>query len=49
MKNVSGTVIHLVEFINAADTSVRENQSTAFKNDFFSLWIFGNVNGQTNR
>jgi hypothetical protein len=47
VQDVSCVVIHLIEFVDTADTSVRQNKSSGFENDFLSLWVFSDVNSQT--
>lgn len=48
MKNYSGVVIHLIKFIDAANTSIREYKSSTLKNDFFCFWVFCHIDCKTN-
>jgi hypothetical protein len=34
-------------FLVLSSTSVRQNKSSGFENDFLSLWVFSDVNSQT--
>ena len=47
MEDDPGVVIHLVELIDTAYTSIRENKCTTFKDKLTSLWVFRDVNRQT--
>jgi hypothetical protein len=47
VKNNSGVVIHLIELIDAADSSVGEHKSSGLENSLFSLRIFCDVDSQT--
>ena len=47
MKDDPGVVVHLVELIDTTYASIRENESTTFKDKLASLGVFSDVNRQT--
>ena len=49
MKDHSRVVVHLVELIDAADTTIRQDEGTTLENKLSGLWIFRDVDGKTDR
>ena len=47
MQNNSGVIIHLVKLIDAANSSVREDQSSTLQDHFSRFRIFRDVHGKT--
>ena len=48
VKDHTSVVVHLVELVNATDTSVRKDKCTTLKDQLTRLWIPGDVHGETN-
>merc|ERR1712118_514895 len=48
MENGPRVLIHLVELVNATDTTVRKHQGAALQNEILGVWISGDIGCQTN-
>ncbi len=47
MEDDSAVVVHLVELINAADTTITEDNGTRLENELLGLRVLGDVGGET--
>jgi len=47
VKDYTRVIVHLVKLVNAADTSVREDKGTTFKDQLMSFWVSCNINSET--
>jgi len=47
VKDYTRVIVHLVKLVNAADTSVRKDKGTTFKDQLMSFWVSCNINSET--
>jgi hypothetical protein len=47
MKDAPCRVTHFVEFVNATDAIVGQDQSSGLQHQLFTLGVFGHVSGET--